>query len=190
VLFLHGFLSSPNSSKSQAVANYIQRNDLNIEFLAPSLPNYPAEAIHQLATLLDKQLSSGRKVGVIGSSLGGFMATGLSEKFGIPAVLINPSVKPYLHADHFIGENTNYYSGEKFTLHSGHIEQLRSLDVTLLTKPESILVLLQTGDEVLDYREAVEFYQGAEQLVEQGGDHRFQGFERHLDYIFKFLALE
>lgn len=190
VLFLHGFLSSPNSTKSQALSSYIQDRGLDIEYMAPSLPNYPAEALKQLELLLDKQCSSARDVGIIGSSLGGFMATVLAQKFRLRAVMINPSVRPYLRADHFIGENTNIYSGETFTLHQGHIDQLRDMDVKSLTDPRSILVLLQTGDEVLDYQEAVEFYQGAEQIVEQGGDHRFQGFERHLDYIFQFLSLE
>ena len=50
-------------------------------------------------------------------------------------------------------------------------------------------MLLQTGDETLDYRQAVEHYAGADVYIEEGGDHSFVNYEAHLDGIMAFLNL-
>jgi predicted esterase YcpF (UPF0227 family) len=47
-------------------------------------------------------------------------------------------------------------------------------------------LLAQTGDEVLDYRDAEAYYAGATQIIEDGGDHGFAGFERHYQTILDF----
>ncbi len=47
--------------------------------------------------------------------------------------------------------------------------------------------MLQTGDETLDYRLAVEHYQGADVVVEEGGDHSFVNYDQHLPAIMAFL---
>ena len=48
------------------------------------------------------------------------------------------------------------------------------------------LLLVETGDEVLDYREAVDFYAGARQVVREGGDHGFSRFTEYLPHILEF----
>jgi hypothetical protein len=53
-------------------------------------------------------------------------------------------------------------------------------------KPQRYLLLVETGDEVLDYRQAVARYAGAEQVVVEGGDHSLQSFPRHLPRILEF----
>ena len=47
--------------------------------------------------------------------------------------------------------------------------------------------LLETGDEVLDYRLAEKRYKICQQKIFQGGDHRFQNFERCLPDILAFF---
>ena len=54
--------------------------------------------------------------------------------------------------------------------------------------PQRYLLLVETGDEVLDYRRAVERYAGAEQVVITGGDHSLQSFPEHLARIAAFAA--
>jgi predicted esterase YcpF (UPF0227 family) len=49
--------------------------------------------------------------------------------------------------------------------------------------------LVETGDELLDYREAVQHYAGADQVVVQGGDHSLQSFPKHLPRILEFAGL-
>jgi hypothetical protein len=62
---------------------------------------------------------------------------------------------------------------------------LNDIAVAAISRPERYLLLAETGDDVLDYREAVIYFAGAEQVVLPGGDH---GFTRFIDYIPAILA--
>ncbi|ARN73845.1 YqiA/YcfP family alpha/beta fold hydrolase [Oceanicoccus sagamiensis] len=188
VIYIHGFLSSPQSIKAQETQQYIDSEQLAVELLTPGLSNYPMQAYQQLQAIVEQH--SNRQMALIGSSLGGFMATALAEAYDLKALVINPAVRPYELISGVLGENKNPYTGETFFLDASHIEELHQLEVQTLSKPERIKVLLQTGDETLDYRKAVSYYQGCPQLIEEGGDHRFQGFENHLPEAFKFLELQ
>ena len=70
-----------------------------------------------------------------------------------------------------------------------HFDELRSLAVRRITRPERYFLMAQSGDEVLDWREAVAFYGGAHQYVESGGDHAFQGFERQIPALLRFAGV-
>ena len=187
LIYIHGFQSSPLSAKAQQVARYIESEQLPIDFIAPDLANFPMQSYQQLQQLIEQHLPG--NIALIGSSLGGFMATALAEQFGLRAVLINPAVKPYNLINAYLGENQNPYSGIRFVLHQGHMDELRQLEVVDISAPEKILLLLQKGDETLDYRQAVEYYHGCQQQVEEGGDHRFQHFDKQLSAIINFLEL-
>jgi predicted esterase YcpF (UPF0227 family) len=47
--------------------------------------------------------------------------------------------------------------------------------------------MVQTGDEVLDYQQAVDKFQNCRLIVEPGGDHSFKGFDEKLPIIAAFL---
>lgn len=190
LIYIHGFLSSPQSIKAQQTRQYIERLQLPIQLFIPQLSNYPMPAYQQLRAMVEtaRTENSARQIALIGSSLGGFMATALAEAYGLKALVINPAVKPY-EISAVLGENTNPYTNETFVLTHSDIEALHRLEVQTLSKPEQIKVLLQTGDETLDYRKAVSYYQGCPQVVEEGGDHGFQNFESHLPEAFNFLEL-
>ena len=55
--------------------------------------------------------------------------------------------------------------------------------------PQRYLLLVETGDEVLDYRQALEKYKGARQIVIDGGDHSLQSFPEHIPLILEFAGL-
>ena len=131
-----------------------------------------------------------RRIGLVGSSMGGFMATVLAERYGLHAVLINPLVNAERLFTSALGQHTNPYTNVSFELNLGHVDELQQLTVKKLTKPENMLVLLQTGDETLDYRLAVDYYHGCQQMVEQGGNHRFVDYQQHLPNVINFLALK
>ncbi|MEE8057910.1 MAG: YqiA/YcfP family alpha/beta fold hydrolase [Pseudomonadales bacterium] len=187
IIYIHGFQSSPLSEKAEKVRGYLLDNEVPIDFVSPILPNYPGESYQRLTALVEQRHS--RPIALIGSSLGGFMATVLAQQFSLRAVLVNPVIRPYDLMSAFLGENQNPYSGERFFLHEGHMDELRKLAVSALNDPQQLMVLLQTGDEVLDYRQAVSYYQGCRQIVEEGGDHRFQNFDKHLPEVLRFLDL-
>ena len=128
-------------------------------------------------------------VTVVGSSLGGYYATHLAEKHGLRAVLINPAVVAHLSLAEFVGTQTNLYTGEPFEFLQEHIEALRSIEVPRLSRPEDVLLLVEEGDETLDYRQAVAKYAGCRQVVLPGGDHGFTRFADYMDTILDFAGL-
>lgn len=188
IIYLHGFLSSPQSVKAQQTRDFAQLHYPELEFVVPQLPPYPLLTVQLLDELVARY--QGCSFGFIGSSLGGYLSTYLLEKHQGKAVLINPAVQPYkLLADYF-GHHLNPYTHEEFTLEAIHTQQLAAIDTPVLEHPENYWVLLQTGDETLDYRLAEQKYQGAKLTIEQGGDHSFQHYPRFLADIFRFLLQE
>jgi predicted esterase YcpF (UPF0227 family) len=184
LIYLHGFNSSPASHKANLLRDYMAARGEAEQFICPTLPHLPKEAIAQVEKLIAQYLD--QNITLIGSSLGGFYAIHLAEKYNLKAVLVNPAVKPSTSLEAYLGEQTNIYTHEKYTFTREHIAQLRALDVAAITHSERYLLLTQTGDEVLDYREAVQKMQGALQIVIEGGDHGFQNFSSYLDTIWSF----
>ena len=129
-----------------------------------------------------------RTITLVGSSLGGFYATWLAEKNNLKAVLINPAVHPHRDLRAFLGVQQNLYTGAQYRLTEAHLSQWADLSVPKVT-PSRYLLLVETGDELLDYREAVEKYAGAKQVVVQGGDHTLQSFSAHIPLLLEFAGL-
>lgn len=185
LIYLHGFLSSPQSVKAQQTMKYCDRNGLKSAYTFPTMSNGPAQTIAELCEIVEQL--DGKHLMLMGSSLGGYYATYLAEKYGLPAVLINPAVKPYELWESHIGEHRNYYSDEVHTVTREHIGELLKIDVEPLSVPENFWVLVQTGDETLDYRQALEKFSPDHCLVRQGGNHSFENYEAELPQIFEFL---
>lgn len=184
IIYLHGFNSSPQSFKARIMSDAMKDLGLGNHVDIPDLPGEPDKAIDLIYRRVDKSRRN-YKISFVGSSLGGFYATHLAEKFGGRAVLINPAVQPHVLLAKYLGENVNYHTDEKWVLEQKHIDVFKQLDCEV-TKPERYLVLLQTGDETLDYRQAENKYRGCNMIIEQGGDHAFQGFKNHVQEILKF----
>lgn len=184
IVYLHGFNSSPASGKARQFGEYMARLGHQADYYCPALPNGPLEAV----ALVEAELEQRRpeSVTLIGSSLGGFYATHLAEKRGWKAVLVNPAVHAHILMRGALGTQTNWHSGETWQFTEAHLAELEALDVPAITHPERYLLLAQTGDEVIDYRTAVAYYAGATQIIEDGGDHGFSGFERHFQTILDF----
>ncbi len=167
---------------------YCAQHRPDIKVLTPQLPNFPQQAADMLQALIETHRQDYR-IGLVGSSLGGYLSTWLNAQYGLRAVVVNPAVKPYELLVDYLGEQTNPYTNETYTLKPQHIDELKALDVKDITKPEDFWLLQQVDDEVLDYRQAVERFQASKQTVEAGGDHSFVGFERYPEQIITFLQL-
>ncbi len=187
-LYLHGFLSSPKSQKAQELMRYFDQH-LNPQQLSiPILPFAPADAIKVASQTLATLQNQYSTVFIIGSSLGGFYATWLAQQHHVPAVLINPAVRPFELFEHYLGPHTHYYSGEVHQLTVEHLNQLRALNVETLRHPERLLLLLQTGDETLDYRQTAQVYRHSPAWLEGAGNHSFERFIERLPQIFYHIS--
>ena len=185
VLYLHGFLSSPQSKKAQQTLRYCVRRGMGENVLIPQMRFGPAQTMAELRALVESQ--DRRRLVLIGSSLGGFYATYLAEEYGFPAVLINPAVRPFELWQEHLGRHRNYYTDEIHTVTKKHIEELKELDRSQLQYPRNYMVLLQSGDEVLDYTQAREKFESSRCIVRENGSHSYEDFADELPAIFDFL---
>ncbi|WP_439135260.1 YqiA/YcfP family alpha/beta fold hydrolase [Pseudomaricurvus sp.] len=186
LVYIHGFLSSPQSVKAQVTQQWLLEHRPDIQYHCPHLSPYPLETERQLRDMMN-QLGD-QTVGLVGSSLGGFWSTWLVEHYNAKAVLINPSVRPFELTDRLNGEpQKNYHTDDTYLMLPEHGEQFRQAYRPELKDLSRYWLLAQTGDETLDYRQAEERYQGCRQHIEEGGDHSFQHYEAHLPEIVDFL---
>jgi uncharacterized protein len=186
LIYLHGFNSSPQSFKARLLRERLEALGHGHDFACPALDHRPAEAMAQVEALLANASSAATTL--VGSSLGGFYATWLAERYGMRAALINPAVRPYDLLSQYLGAQKNLYTAQEYELTPRHLDELRALEVEAIT-PERYFLLVETGDEVLDYRAAVARYRGCQQRIIQGGDHGCSDFGRHLDVILSFAGV-
>lgn len=175
ILFVHGFGSCGWGEKSLRLRRYFGVERL----LAPDLPFHPQQVLERLHRLVNDYPVRA----VVGSSLGGFYATCLNAERRLPSVLINPAVYPHRLLEHFIGRHRRWCDDMPFDVDTGYLDSLRALQRDRVDAQEAYLVLLQTADEVLDYRDAATYYRGQQIVCEPGGSHRFEHIERHLPTI-------
>jgi hypothetical protein len=186
ILYLHGFNSAPASHKARALRSFLEARALAHRFACPALPYRPAEA----AAVIESEIARcGGRPTLVGSSLGGFYATHFAERLDLRAVLINPAIAPHVGLESFLGTQQNLYTGATYELTRADLEGWRTLAVERVD-PERYLLLLETGDEVLDWREAARKYEGARTAIRNGGDHTLQSFAEHIPRILAFAGLQ
>lgn len=181
IIYIHGFGSHGLGSKARSFKPFFKEK--KEAFIAPSLSYIPDLAIQTLEELIE----SYDDVKLIGSSLGGFYALYLAQKYGLRAVLINPSIYPYITLEKVLGKVSGFYDGSHFEWMQSHLEMLKKYE-TDLSLQENIMLLLQKGDETLNYKEAETKLPNAKQIVEEGGSHSFDGIERYFVEVDDFFG--
>src|SRR5688572_18097765 len=184
LIYIHGFNSSAQSFKARLLRERTVALGRAAEFRCPELDHRPSRAIEQLDEVIEH---ADAPVCLVGSSLGGYYATDLAEKHAVRAALVNPAVRPYDLLAAYIGPQRNLYTSAGYEFPAEHLGALRALDVPVT--PGRYLLLVATGDEVLDYRMATSKYQGCEQIVVRGGDHGFAGFENYVAPVLRYCRV-
>ena len=185
LLYLHGFLSSPDSLKAQQTRQYIAQHHPDITVHTPQLSGVPALAIREAEAALNALPQS--PIGIIGSSMGGFLAGLFAEQYQIKAVLINPAVAPHRLFPDYLGQHTNPYTGDVFELKREDIGPLADVVLRHIVHPDLAQVYLGTADEVLDYRLAEKLYQNSDVLLSEGSDHAYSEFPEYLPRMLRFF---
>ena len=186
ILYFHGFASSSDSNKAKVLKKYISRNYKNAEIIIPDLNNNFKLAVSQIYELIN---SAKYPIVFMGSSLGGYYASYFSTKLKTKSVLINPAIPPLKDFEMYLGENENYSTGEKFNLSREDIEYLRSISHKKFMNHEKTLVLVESGDEILNYSKSISYFAGSQIDIVFGGNHSYSSFEEKLKKIANFLKI-
>lgn len=191
IIYVHGLHSSANATKGNILRDYCAEYYPEISVQSPDLNQKPEQVMQILRDLIaqDKQTV------LVGSSLGGFFSTLLHDECGVKVVLLNPSVKPYQTFLRFFPENAHELpddfsaQDEKATtwlMTMGDLRWFEQHKPKTIRNPNHVLVLLEKGDELLDYREAEHYYQNCHLDIAEGGDHRMTDFAEKLPKVFEF----
>lgn len=188
IIYLHGFQSGPQSIKGLLLQQYCIRSGCHQVHL-PDLNMHPQQALQNVSELI-QQLEHPV---LVGSSLGGFYAVQLAAKHAVPAVLINPAMRPWaLFRSLFAAEQLPYAVTENWSLDDAQLDHLQQQAVTQLSNADQILVLLQQGDDVLDYRDAQDFFSQPSRcamiLSEKQGSHGMDDFADKIPMVLQFLS--
>lgn len=189
LVYLHGFRSSPRSSKAVMTGNAVNTlssKDKPFEWYCPQLLASPKMSLDMVTQHIDQ--SNADRIVIIGSSLGGFYANYLAEKYDCKAVVLNPAVRAARELAPHVGMLTAYDSDEPFDFRPEYIDELKALQVEKITSPNRYFLIAAKGDELLDWREMVEFYAGANQLVLEGSDHGISEYEELLPKVLEFIS--
>ena len=187
ILYLHGFQSSALSIKGQQLKDYCTLYTSYTVHL-PDLNMPPLQVIETISDLI-RQLDD---VVLVGSSLGGFYATQLVAKHSVPAVLINPAMRPWLLFQEHIGSQLPDKVSENWILDQQQLDDLEQLAVPFVQDADKLLVLLQQGDEILDYRDAERYYSATSHtsmiMTEMHGNHAMENFADKIPMLLEFLS--
>ncbi len=188
LVYLHGFRSSPNSTKAVMTGEAVRALssvDHAYEWYCPQLLASPKESMAMIIKHIDQ--SKADRIVVIGSSLGGFYTNYLAEKYKCKGIVLNPAVYAARELEPHVGMMTAYDSEEPFDFKAEYIGELRALQVNQITNSERYFLIAAKGDELLDWKEMVAFYPGAKQLVLEGSDHGIADYANHLPAVIEFI---
>ena len=189
LLYLHGFRSSPQSKKAQQFGDWVRAHRPGLHWWCPQLSPSPADTLTMLVEgTADWPRAS---TAVVGSSLGGFYATVLAERWGesVCAVLLNPAVHPARDLAGQIGETRAWHSNELFYFQPRFIDELRAMTPAAITHPQRYFAVIAKGDEVLDWREMTIRYAGCPLRLLDGSDHALTDFDDDFTAVRAFLGL-
>jgi uncharacterized protein len=193
LLYLHGFRSSPQSTKARTLCGWMRRHRPDVVVQCPQLPASPRQALDLARGLVRTWPAD--TMAIVGSSLGGFYAAALADELGCRALMLNPAVDPARDLEAHIGLQTSFHDpASNFDFTAEHVRELRAVTRTPPTRPferpDHVAAIIAKGDEVLDWREMHARYAGTTTLLLNGSDHALSDFDEHLDFVLRFIGVQ
>lgn len=199
LIYIHGLDSNAHSMKGVLLDEYCQQYHHDITVHRPDLNQSPQVVLDKLVDLVAK-LNNDSKVVVVGSSLGGYFATLVSNQTGCPALLINPSTQPHITLQRFENDKDSdtfalktddeknkvlHTTDGGWAITKADLQWFADHQLLTVENPSKVAVIVKEGDELLDAHLSAAFYknQGATVIVQEGGDHRFSDFAEHLSKV-------
>tara|TARA_B000000475_G_scaffold211915_1_gene173921 strand:+ start:253 stop:828 length:576 start_codon:yes stop_codon:yes gene_type:complete len=180
IVYVHGWNSHAKARKAQLLQSELANHEL-FSCTSLTLKNHPKKAIEQLIEFIESKQTE-FTVHLIGSSLGGYYATYIAEKMNLKAAMINPAVWAYKIFENDRGQNVNPNTGDEYFIDQSWIDSLEDIHIEK-PAPGRYLVLLQTGDETLNYKYAEKYFNGANIVIDEGGNHSFENLEIKIPQI-------
>lgn len=187
LLYLHGFRSSPQSTKAKKFAAWVADHRPDMTWACPQLSASPARAMRDVEAVIAAWPKA--RMAVIGSSLGGFYATVVAERYGCRVVVLNPAVDPARDLAAAVGETTAWHSDDVFVFRPEYVDELRGMTPGVLTDPARYLAVIAKGDKVLSWREMSGRYAGSPMRMLDGSDHALSDFDDQMPEVLAFLGL-
>ena len=212
VIYIHGLDSDANSTKGKLLEDYCRQYHSDINILRPDLNKTPDQVFRQILSLIeglkhndnieDEKFKSSNTV-LVGSSLGGYFSTLISNHTGYPALLLNPSTQPHVTLQRFAEDSAAKNNVEEEDLDSqiihstaggwdithADLQWFAAHQLSTINYPDKISVLIKEGDELLNPKLSKQFYksQGVTVNMQAGGDHRFSDFGAQLPMVIEML---
>ena len=187
ILYFHGFKSSSDSGKAQEFKKFIENKTSQTKIIIPDLKDDFKEANKQIEDLISENAPN---ILFMGSSLGGYYALYFAQLYETKSVLINPAIPPLKDFEIHLGKNENYATGNKFTISKDDISYVRSLHHKKILEPKNNLILLESGDEILNYVESSSYFRGSYIDIFYGGNHSYTSIKEKFTKIKDFFDLK
>ncbi|WP_201618404.1 YqiA/YcfP family alpha/beta fold hydrolase [Psychrobacter urativorans] len=202
IIYIHGLDSDANSIKGALLEDYCQSHHPDIKVLRPDLNKSPAQVFVQLSDLV-AVAGDASKIVLIGSSLGGYFATLISNHTGCPALLLNPSTQPHITLQRFsdnpnsnvtndnikVSDQILYTTSGGWSITRADLQWFAEHRLQSVHYPTKLAIFIKEGDELLDPSVSAKFYQqqGTAVTLQAGGDHRFNDFSEQLPMLINIL---
>lgn len=207
LIYIHGLDSDANSTKGMLLEKYCQHHHPDINVLRPDLNKSPQDVFDKLISLV-KEWGSDSKVMFVGSSLGGYFSTLVSNHTGCAALLLNPSTQPHVTLQRFahdllLNNDSDEGQGEDelpknqilyttaggWDITSADLQWFADHQLSEIHYPKKIAVFIKEDDELLNPELSKAFYQqqGSTVILQAGGDHRFSDFGEQLPMVINML---
>ena len=201
IIYVHGLDSDANSTKGLLLEDYCDKHYPEIKVYRPDLNSAPKQVFEQLVKSVI-ELNKEDKTVLVGSSLGGYFSTLVSNHTGCPALLLNPSTQPHVTLQRFANElllesvedkildnHILHTTAGGWNITPADLQWFANHQLVSIDYPHKIAVVLKKGDELLNAELSKDFYQshGATVTVQTGGDHRFTDFSEQLPMVISTL---